>query len=724
MKHMSRLKTGGRRWREWLLALSCLVLLGSTQAAPLPWRGGSFQIVASDKPLADFFRELAASQGTTAIVDPKVTGTISGRFSGNPLTVLGNVTTTYGLNWYYDGAFLFIDPASEVLSEVIPFGAGNAQRVAQALSRMRVIDRRFPVAVNSRDGTLQVTGPKRYVEMVRQAVQQVDQSVARLDTSEIRVFPLRYGWAADFTINRAGKEVVVPGVASVLRSLHGGSSAARSGRAALQGTKPFTMLAPGADRELRLSTGDTVNAPRLELPSVAGSSDSLAVSPMDGELPQIQADPRLNAVLVRDLPERMGRHARLIESMDVRPRLVEIEVTIMDVDSNTLDALGVDWRAHGRRADFQTGNGGSPALTFGGASSEAGQTIVNLNGGTSAPLGAVFTAAIGNPLRNFLLTRISALAQTGGANLVARPKVLTLDNIEASLENLSEFYVRVGGFQEVGLFKVTVGTSLRVTPMIITERDSRGVLMSINIEDGNIRADSAVDSIPVIQRRNVNTQAMIADGSSLLIAGFSSEQTTSVTSGVPVLSSIPVLGHLFKYSEDKRGRQERLYLLTPRFVMPVADGIAAADTADTADTAGTADRCGASSPSGTHRTGGFAPAGSPCAAARGAIVEGTRGRSHRRCRRARACSGRHQTIAPRGRIDHRAAFGGLARGAAGGRGGAAGLLGRRRLRVAGPLRSHRRCTRSGGAFTPTAACRQRGQAAQACSCIRAFGTLT
>jgi type III secretion protein C len=562
------------------LALVVWSLCSTALAAPLPWRGGSFQIIANEKPLADFLRELAASQGTAAIVDPRVSGTISGRFSGQPLRLLGDITTTYALSWYYDGAFLFIDPASDVMTEVIAFGPGHSQRVAQALTQMGVIDHRFPVSVSSRDGTLQVSGPRRYVERVKQAVQQVDQSIARADNSEIRVFALRYGWASDFTIHRAGKEIVVPGVASVLRGLYGAPAAARGARSTVPGTPALSAgLAVTANREIKLSSGETIHAPKVEFaPPSAPAMGVSGVQPMNGvELPQIQADPRLNAVLVRDLPERMAQHERLIESMDVKPRLVEIEVAIMDVDSNRLDALGVDWRAHGRRADFQSGSGGSPALTFGGASTEAGQTI-NINGTTAAPLGAVFTAAIGNSLRNFLLARVSALTQSGGANMVARPKLLTLDNIEASLENLSEFHVRVGGFQEVGLFKVTAGTALRVTPMIIADGDGRGVLMTINIEDGNLTAAS-VDSVPVIQRRSVNTQAMVAEGASLLIAGFSSEQTTTVTSGVPVLSTIPVVGNLFKYNEDKRGRQERLYMLTPRFVLPVPDGVAPGSSA-------------------------------------------------------------------------------------------------------------------------------------------------
>ena len=121
-------------------------------------------------------------------------------------------------------------------------------------------------------------------------------------------------------------------------------------------------------------------------------------------------------------------------------------------------------------------------------------------------------------------------------------------------------------------FKVTTGTSVRVTPLIVDESSGRGVMMSINIEDGDLSATDAVDNIPIVLHRTVNTQALIDEGTSLLLAGYSSEQKTRATSGVPVLSNIPVVGHLFKYDEKKVAKQERLYLLTPRLVTPAAAG--------------------------------------------------------------------------------------------------------------------------------------------------------
>ncbi len=572
------LRRGARRLQG-LAGLALLMLACAAPAAELQWAGRSFQIIASDKTLPDFLRELAASQGTTAVVDPKIAGTISGKFVAAPLNILNSLCATNGLSWYYDGAYLFIDPIAEARSEMMAVTPGNAARLSDTLARLQIIDRRFPLVISERDGSVHVTGPKRYVELVKQTVRLVDQRSAQTDGAEIQLFPLKFAWAADFKINRAGRETAIPGVANVLRSLYGRSGGGHGGHASAGaggGRRPSTF-AVGANRQLKLSSGETVNAPKIEMPGIdAGEGGEIASSYASGELPQFQADTRMNAVLVRDVPERMAQYARLIAAMDVRPRLLEIEVTIMDISSDTFDSLGVDWRLHGRHGDLQTGRGDRPALSWGGATGEGSQVAgIDGNGQSTTPLGALFTAAIGHDARNYLLARVNALAQKGDANFLARPKVLTLDNTEAVLENLSEFYVRVDGFQDASLFKVTAGTSVRVTPLIVDESTARGVMMSIDIEDGDL-SSSAVDKIPVVRRRTVNTQALIDEGTSLLIAGYSSEEKTNATSGVPVLSSIPVLGKLFQYSEKKQNKLERFYLLTPRLVVPGRSGLAAA----------------------------------------------------------------------------------------------------------------------------------------------------
>ncbi|PZX34730.1 SctC: non flagellar T3S system conserved protein. GSP D family [Cupriavidus phytorum] len=562
------------RWPAWrtaagLLCLAC-ALLGGTQparAADLRWPNKPFQASASDKRLADFLRELTASQGTTAVIDPKVEGTISGKFNESAQHVLKSVCSMFGLTYYYDGSLLYIDVASEARSEVLPIARGSGARLRDSLERMQVPDSRYPITINDAEGTLMVSGPKRYVETVRAAVRAVDDRSIADERAEIQLFPLKYSWASDFRINRAGKEMTVPGVVTVLRNLYGRN------RTLATGTGPSLGTSRGATRQAQLRMGEGGGGggipsadPSQMLDAMGGGGVGLGLGMQNnwgsGQLPQFQADTRLNAVIVRDTPDKMAQYRRLIESLDVKPRLVEIEVTIMDISQADLDSLGVDWRLHTRHIDLQLGGGnGNAGLSFGNLANEAGTTAATIGSGLQ------FTGAIGSDVTRYLLTRVKALAERGQANFVARPKVLTLDNTEAALENLQEFYVRVDGFQDAGLFNVTAGTAVRVTPLVVDEQQNRAVMLTIDIADGNLSGET-VDRIPVVRRRSITTQAMVEEGKSLLIAGYTTEEKVNASSGVPLLQDVPIIGNLFKYQEKRQNNMERFYLLTPRLVIP------------------------------------------------------------------------------------------------------------------------------------------------------------
>jgi type III secretion protein C len=549
------------------MAALLVALCAPVHAAELRWNSTKpVKIVASEKRLPDFLRELAASQGTTAVVDPKIEGVISGTFGGGrggtARAVLEAVCSNYGLTWYFDGSLLFIEQASDARNEVLPILGNNAPRIADTLNKLQVWDKRYPLVISQNENSVFVSGPKRYVEMVRQIVKSIDYRASQIDHAEVKMFPLRYAWANDLKLTRDGAQTVVPGVVSTLRSLYGarGASVAPSGGGVGGGGGGATPMS--RMKSAKAAAAAVANANGNGAGDAASSdADAGGAWSAPGDGPQFQADGRMNAVLIRDLPERMAQYAKLIESMDAKPRLVEIELTIMDISDDSVDKLGVDWRAHGTQMDVQTGNGSNPPLTWAGATTAAGQT------GLTVPSGVVITASLGKEMRDFLLARVSALATNGQAKFVARPKVLTLDNTEASLQNKSEFFVKVPGYQDASLFTVSAGTDVRVTPLVIDEEGAHSVKLAINIGDDSLAAET-VDNIPIVRRRSVNTQAMVGEGKSLLIAGYSSESKSTADSGVPGLSAIPVLGRLFKYSEDKGGRLERFYLLTPRFVLP------------------------------------------------------------------------------------------------------------------------------------------------------------
>jgi type III secretion protein C len=301
--------------------------------------------------------------------------------------------------------------------------------------------------------------------------------------------------------------------------------------------------------------------------SAGGADDTGSTANDAAELPVIEADARTNSVLIRDVPARLSQYQELIDRLDVRPKLVEIEAHIIEIDDNALTQLGVDWRAHNSHIDLQTGNGttqqngynGNIDPTFGTQTLGDGSTVIN-----TTPLGGSLTAVLGNAGR-YLLARINALQQSNLAKIDASPKVATLDNVEAVMDQKTQFFVRVAGYTSADLYSVSTGVSLRVLPLVVDEDGQTQIKLNIHIEDGSVTSQQ-VDNIPVITRSTINTESFVKEGESLLIAGYRNDTSTNVETGVPGLSKIPLIGALFRYRDDERSHMERLFLLSPRII--------------------------------------------------------------------------------------------------------------------------------------------------------------
>ena len=553
------------------LAALALAIAGTTlpaTGAEVPWRPEPIERVYEQKDLRELIRELASSQGISASVDKEVAGTVYGKFNLPAAKLFQYLVSTHGLIYYYAGNVLHVYPASAAVSEVIPLKRADPAQFMRSLADMGISDDRYPVALNRRERTLVVSGPKRYVEMVKQLAQSADENETGRTNTVTRLFRLRYAWARDQAVREGSHQTVVPGVASVLQRLFPASAPPAvprtAGRvAAAVAQEPVNRRVRNTELELRLP-------PRLpKAEDFAAPEAPGAQAPANGHaagFPVFTAEARLNAVLVRDLPERMPLYEELIRELDVRPQLVEIEATIIEIGSENLSALGIDWRFNSSRVDLRSGRNDLPEQRWPAPPMPTAPGLVDTvpGAGAAASVGAVLTTILTDGGRQ-LVARVNALEQDGKASFRAAPKVLTLDNVEANVERLRTFFVRVPGTYQTDLYDVSVGTSLRVTPLVVAEGADRRVKLSVRIDDGEI-TDERVDQIPVITRNAIGTEAFVGDGESLLLAGYTEEMKRELESGVPGLSKLPVLGHLFRQRDKTGGRVERLFLITPRLV--------------------------------------------------------------------------------------------------------------------------------------------------------------
>jgi type III secretion protein C len=613
-----------------LMSSLCLVLLATwphiTHARDIAWRNKQrIELQANNEPLNTFLGRLFTLNGIAAHLSPAIASAkVNGRLQGSAETIFKELADTYGLIWYADGAMLYVYSLAETESRLLQVNAADMPRLERTLKEMRLLDSRFALRVSAQEGQVFISGPPQYVQMVAAVAGQVAMAPSqRIQTTDTRLFRLRHARAADTVVNIAGVETTIPGVARILNETlgHGayrvdstsqharampvtqpglrgkgqwavGRSGVGPGVSDGSGSQsspvglPSMSSTPAAPRAMPTShvvSTHAANASTEPFPAHLGLSarsepyadrgnersheitTTQTSAPAPADIAVVRADPRTNAIIVRDAPERMAMYTRLINQLDVSTPLLEIEATVIDVSHDKSEQLGIDWRAHGQRADVVSSPNGLAGTGL-ISRNTANDLLYNLPARSSGT-GLVGTLLFGSERTNFLL-RLNALTQTGDANLISKPRVLTLDNTEAVLQSTHDFYVRVAGRDQVDLFNVSLGLVLRVTPTYIEESDGAKVKLNIRIEDGNTNNGAQVDQIPVVNRNAISTQAVVGDGQSLLIGGYTIEEKSRNSAGIPVLSEVPGLRWLFGQKASTNKRVERIFMITPRLVKP------------------------------------------------------------------------------------------------------------------------------------------------------------
>jgi len=255
-------------------------------------------------------------------------------------------------------------------------------------------------------------------------------------------------------------------------------------------------------------------------------------------------------------------------------RQVLIEATIAEVQLSDVYQAGIDWAVISETA---TTPGGATILTKGGLQDVIGGSL------GASPVFQLATAGTinGNPLN----ITLKALETFGDVKVLSSPKVMTLNNQTAILKVVdNEVYFNIDvivvpgntNTDSVTAFDTTVNTVpvgivMSVTPYI---DDAGMVTLNIRptisriidyVDDPNpaLAAEGVVSQIPVIQVREIETMLKINDSDTAIIGGLMQDQINKESRGVPILSSIPLLGALFSYTEEKYIKSELVIFIRP-----------------------------------------------------------------------------------------------------------------------------------------------------------------
>jgi type IV pilus assembly protein PilQ len=298
------------------------------------------------------------------------------------------------------------------------------------------------------------------------------------------------------------------------------------------------------------------------------------VEPLLSNRGDLRVDTRTNSILVTDTGLRVRQIEELIEDLDTRTPQVLIESRIVQATLDFTRDLGVQW-GFNYRASAATGNptgatfpsdvavGGTS--TTGPFGTTADNFIVNLPAAAGAGAGGVVGIVLGSLTGAYDLDlRLSALENRGEGRVLSSPKILTLDNTPARIEQgVSIPFLSVSAAGTQTQF-VDATLRLSVTPQVTN--DNR-ILMNITVTD-NSPDESVVGAgnQPSIRRNEATTQVIAGDGQTIVIGGIFTKRLTDANNSIPWFSRLPLFGWLFERNVRNDERRELIVFITPRII--------------------------------------------------------------------------------------------------------------------------------------------------------------
>lgn len=295
----------------------------------------------------------------------------------------------------------------------------------------------------------------------------------------------------------------------------------------------------------------------------------------DQAIAAIEADEDTNALIITADIDTVSALMGIVERLDVQRAQVLVEAIIVEINDDIGKNLGIQWLFRhedgGFASSFDAGNDprGLAQIAESALDTDDRDALTGLAAALAGMAGQ--TIGVGRlTSSNDLLAIIDMLQATSGANILSTPNLLTTDNTPAritvgeSVPFITGSYTSTGDtgsvqnpFQTVS--RENVGTTLEVTPHV-----NRGdkVAMDIRQEISSIsQRAGAVDLIT--NERQIETRVTVADGETVVLGGLIRDNVVQSETRVPLLGSIPILGHLFRSQSSSLQKTNLLVFIRP-----------------------------------------------------------------------------------------------------------------------------------------------------------------
>tara|TARA_Y100000589_G_scaffold94_1_gene81 strand:+ start:1028 stop:3040 length:2013 start_codon:yes stop_codon:yes gene_type:complete len=574
-----------------------------------------YTVNLKDTDIQEFIKFVADVTGTTMVVDPNVKGKVR-VISSKPVSkaelydLFLSILDVQGYTAVHSGQVIRIVPSKDARSSPVPImddqtAVGNDEYVTQVIrldniSAAKLIPVLRPLVPQQAHLAAYAPSNAIIISDIRSNIGRIVDIIERMDRSAIQtteIIRLKYGVAED-----------VVSMLNTLEKSRQGEGADADKEAVLVADKRTNSVVVTADeltvdrirklvtyldtpleqsgnvRVIYLEYADATeiaevltrvmqNISRLE----EGGSSKRAGS---GES-TIEADEGTNSLIITADTDEMAALEAVIARLDIRRAQVLIEAIIVEMTVTEGQDLGLQWL-------FANDNGvyGSNITTDEARRQSLGQlggALVPDDGseniGTrevAASLATIPGTTLGWGVVDESLTMtviLNALESQGNNNILSTPSLLTLDNEEAYITVGSEVPFVTGSYTNTGvgngasnpfqtIERESVGVTLKVTPQI---NEGNAVLMDI-VQEVSTLAPSLIASDLITNERKIETMVLANDGNIVVLGGLVSDEIQDDSQGVPVLSSIPLVGRLFRSDSVKVTKQNLLVFIRPTII--------------------------------------------------------------------------------------------------------------------------------------------------------------
>lgn len=584
------------------MALLCALLSLHPAQAQDTTNLGSLNFV--DAEIESVIAAIGDYTNTTFIIDPRVKGTVN-LVSEKPLSkaqafqLLTSVLRLHGYAVVNANGYTKVVPEADAKLQAGPMQSSSRMRgdqivtqvfhlnfesAANLLNVLRpLISPNNTINVNPGNNTLVITDYADNLLRLGKIISALDSPAS----SELDVVPIRYAIANDIaamvnkllepggTPNDAGRVSLLVDTRSNAIILRAPSEARANLTKSLIAKLDQPTAQPGNVHVVYLKNAEATKLAQT-LRSVVASDTTAANStpntpvqtqvslPSSGSAGFIQADAATNTLIIT-ANESLYRNLRtIIDQLDARRAQVYIEALIVEVDTNKLAELGVQWAALG---------GNNNKVGAGTGFSTGGNNLINqLASKTPLPISnglnlGLFSNQLG------LGALVHALESDTKANILSMPNIITLDNEEAKIivgQNVpfltGQYTTSASGTAGANPFQTVerkdIGLTLRVRPQI-----SEGGTVKMAIYQENSSISPTVNSAGLItNKRSIDTNILVDDGQIIVLGGLIDDNAQDTEEKVPGLGNLPLIGGLFKYRTRTRVKTNLMVFLRPTVI--------------------------------------------------------------------------------------------------------------------------------------------------------------